>query len=94
MSGLQSLIDRCEIEVCVQANPHRYEQVTVAQYIEDRDGQYKLGIDGTDYEAMVNSDMIICLHFYPIKLTESYCLYGINVDDLVKSAHEILDSEP
>ena len=96
MSELKRLGERCGGSVSVSIDGHKDCYDTIKQCIADHNtGRQEddLEIDADEAKLMIDSGIMVNLHFYPRTPVRFYSLWGDDIDKLVADAHSIIDKE-
>lgn len=101
MSELAELVRRCKASVTVTVNDHRDYYQTVEDWLKERiDRELADGDEITPEEItpekkakMIETDTIVCVHFYPNTPVGFNLVYHYDVDMAITEALESLGEE-
>ena len=90
MEKLKKLISNCKCEVGLTVNEHLCDYETVEQFFSSYRKDDLEDIDKEVYSKMIETNMIINLHFYPDTPVGFYSIYHYDLELALDKALEIL----
>lgn len=93
MNKLKQLISKCKCGVFLSVNEHRDYYQTAKQSLEEKDGHECLPEIAPEIRsAMIDTDTIIYLQFYPRTPVGSYSIYHHDLESALNEALDVLSS--
>lgn len=81
MYGFKKLLEQCKCDVTLTINDHRHWYQSVEEYLTEKiNRDCPPQIESEIRQKMIDTDTIVCCHFYPDTPIGSYEVYHYDLD--------------